>query len=115
MPIKSVTTTSTGSLLSRGAWIEISAPFFVLDDFLSLLSRGAWIEIDFRAYNCQVLGRSSHEERGLKSPAKWPLFWFALSLLSRGAWIEIAHKLPLSVLRLRRSSHEERGLKWIYS
>ena len=33
--------------------------------------------------------RSSHEERGLKSPLKDVFEALAMSLLSRGAWIEI--------------------------
>ena len=61
---------------------------------------------------CQSVRRSSHEERGLKSLAKCPLFWFALSLLSRGAWIEIIFLVELARYFSGRSSHEERGLKF---
>ena len=55
----------------------------------SLLSRGAWIEIHHFQVSLEVLlGRSSHEERGLKSLSQ-----------------------VRAILQQSRSSHEERGLK----
>ena len=60
----------SGSLPSRGAWIEISVIRHVFDLLVSLPSRGAWIEINIVS--------------GL-------IVDFA-SLPSRGAWIEIAAK-----------------------
>ena len=41
-------------------------------EFMSLLSRGAWIEIQINSqFGFMHHGRSSHEERGLKSPLLW--------------------------------------------
>ena len=57
------------SLLSRGAWIEMSTKVPEIELKISLLSRGAWIEIYLIS---------------LQSILK-------MSLLSRGAWIEIAN------------------------
>ena len=102
----------SSSLLSRGAWIEIfRLAFLAVKSSLSLLSRGAWIEIgsgcdcflqtvvapltrsvDWNIVVSDALSkcirRSSHEERGLKSP-----------------------DLQLLRQQVSRSSHEERGLK----
>ena len=56
-----------GSLLSRGAWIEIPLHYVLSGVFQSLLSRGAWIEISlFLMLLASASSRSSHEERGLK-------------------------------------------------
>ena len=43
------------SLLSRGAWIEIVPPTFIVSlPLKSLLSRGAWIEIPSRVFRDKV-------------------------------------------------------------
>ena len=78
------------SLLTRGAWIEMSLPMFLLCSAMSLLTRGAWIEIK-AGQNAFGAGhsRSSPEERGLK-----------LLVL---VWSEPSKS---------RSSPEERGLKF---
>ena len=62
--------------------------------FASLLSRGAWIEISARL--CERLAisrRSSHEERGLKFIDFIHYIRIVRSLLSRGAWIEILYNV----------------------
>ena len=57
---------------------------------MSLLSRGAWIEISVcRLHMRSQKRRSSHEERGLKSSLWLTSGAVPASLLSRGAWIEI--------------------------
>ena len=97
----------------------------------SLFIRGAWIEISGWSRPSAGQGRSSYEERGLKSlwhlitplrpvalhtrSVDWNTFSFihsvlSLSLFIRGAWIEIR---PWNIFYLLqgRSSYEERGLK----
>ena len=80
----------------------------------SLLSRGAWIEIHRESTTTpETVGRSSHEERGLKFFRQYKQHGCALSLLSRGAWIEITGNSRQYRKCSSRSSHEERGLKYI--
>ena len=123
------------SLLSRGAWIEITPPKLDSDSvnvapltrsvdwnnilnkciyplLRSLLSRGAWIEIaGLRITIIIRTCRSSHEERGLKSQESFSKsFLFHVAPLTRSVDWNI-----IKVVRLKnqfsRSSHEERGLK----
>ena len=102
-----------GSLLSRGAWIEIKVFENWKTVCMSLLSRGAWIEIErFLELALFDYGRSSHEERGLKYLSFVERLEHQQSLLSRGAWIEIFILSLLSLYFSSRSSHEERGLKF---
>ena len=79
---------------------------------LSLLSRGAWIEIS-SVFTVAIVSfcRSSHEERGLKLGMCMNAENRKPSLLSRGAWIEIVFLCFLCKKACGRSSHEERGLK----
>ena len=75
------------SLLSRGAWIEMSVGGKMRLIILSLLSRGAWIEITIHQHFC-------HQH-----------YW---SLLSRGEFRSLETDIEVGC----RSSHEERGLKF---
>ena len=100
------------SLLSRGAWIEIFDTSLQNETTRSLLSRGAWIEIIAGSGDItNRVGRSSHEERGLKYKLSSNRTKPWMSLLSRGAWIEMRVLFKSDAMRCRRSSHEERGLK----
>ena len=124
-----------GSLLSRGAWIEIKRFFYSpltyqrrssheergLKSTSALkFNTGSGVAPLTRSVDWNILrfislpdffSRSSHEERGLKYRIWYPPWMKLQSLLSRGAWIEIARKLCYHVIVFRRSSHEERGLK----
>ncbi len=77
----------------------------------SLLSRGAWIEISrCDKISIRPLRRSSHEERGLK----YPTMCILQRLQSRSSHEErgLKYKLVLEPDDFdSRSSHEERGLK----
>ena len=116
--IKPIYEDEIGSLLSRGAWIEILSGCSLRPRPTSLLSRGAWIEIlgickTIKPYAVAPLTRSvdwnisricsidishcrsSHEERGLKWEPMHLLLAHVWSLLSRGAWIEMEYRTEL--------------------
>ena len=81
---------ATGSLPSRGTWIEILCLQQPAADVQSLPSRGAWIEISSWSRTCSSAScRSPHGERGLKFQLGYPVRKLHMSLPSRGAWIEM--------------------------
>ena len=83
---------SSLSLPSRGAWIEIAALISVPHLLhMSLPSRGAWIEIGKTKAAATTSG----------------------SLPSRGAWIEIFEIIKKPLDSNCRSPHGERGLKFL--
>ena len=82
----------SGSLPTRGAWIEISRQYHQGESHhKSLPTRGAWIEILYHigAYNVDT-GRSPHGERGLKLTLAISAVLRIWSLPTRGAWIEMS-------------------------
>ena len=80
---------------------------------MSHLTRGAWIEIIFNIGGGRwILGRTSHEVRGLKFFCLKIGLQRFMSHLTRGAWIEIYIFVTWSVPSVSRTSHEVRGLKF---
>ena len=78
----------------------------------SLSSWRAWIEINVVSMvRMELLGRSPHGERGLKSRFVGEHGAFAWSLSSWRAWIEMEMNAPRTAVAAGRSPHGERGLK----